>query len=598
MNRNDFLDLFYKVVTPVEDKLSDHQDGLLKIGSTGTVYSEKIRQAEGFLRMLWGYAGYYKHQPVDHNFDCLVNGIIAGTDPDSPSYWGDIDDVNQLMVEMAPLAVFILMNEESVKEKMSTQQQQNVSQWLDQINYHVPAHNNWIFFRILTDVCLEKCFDISHKEQMRKDFADIDSFYISNGWYFDGTKAQIDYYISFAIHFYSLLYVYLNPEDVVRCRIIKERASKFSKTFRYWFDHEGRGIPFGRSLTYRFAQSAFWSAALLNEIEEIDLSEAKYYLEKNLQHWLSRDIFSTDGFLKIGYYYENLIMSEQYNGAGSPYWALKSFILLALPKDSPIWGLVPSECAKEPLLKIDEAKMLVSTNKNGNVVQVYPTGQFVESHTHGEAKYSKFVYSTQFGFCVPKGSFGWQKGGFDNVIAVSEQDDFFRVRTKAKCFSVNNDYTYTLWQPWDDVEIKSFVIPLGDWHIRIHQLKTQRRLRVTDGGFSVLLDGKDSINKEFTDSTGLINSRIGTSGAASLDQQMLTSISEVMPNQNLLYNAVVFPYLYCDLEAGQNKILCNAFFGSSEQNAPLTDVPVISMNADELIIDQFNIEKKIKLKEF
>ena len=41
--------------------------------------------------------------------------------------------------------------------------------------------------------------------------------------------------------------------------------------------------------------------------------------------------------LSIGYGYPNLFMCESYNSAGSPYWALKAFLPLALPEDHPFW---------------------------------------------------------------------------------------------------------------------------------------------------------------------------------------------------------------------------------------------------------------------
>ncbi|RBT21330.1 hypothetical protein EA97_00906 [Enterococcus faecium] len=31
---------------------------------------------------------------------------------------------------------------------------------------------------------------------------------------------------------------------------MKQRACLFAQTFKYWFDEEGRGLPFGRSLTW------------------------------------------------------------------------------------------------------------------------------------------------------------------------------------------------------------------------------------------------------------------------------------------------------------------------------------------------------------
>ena len=65
--------------------------------------------------------------------------------------------------------------------------------------------------------------------------------------------------MSFGIHFYCLLYArFMEKEDPEHTALFKERAKTFSESFIYWFDDEGKALPFGRSLTYRFAQAAFF----------------------------------------------------------------------------------------------------------------------------------------------------------------------------------------------------------------------------------------------------------------------------------------------------------------------------------------------------
>lgn len=589
LNRKLFYSEFQKIMMPIEDKLMNDPSGLLKIGTAGTIYSERIRQAEGFLRLLWGYAGAYHNQKADPVFHELIKGISEGVDPESSGYWGDVDNYNQLMVEMAPLAAFILMNEDKVKKAMSEKSQKQMIDWLEQINTYEVTHNNWIFFRVLVNVCLMKCYSIDKSKEIEAELAEVDTFYLGNGWYCDGVKSQIDYYISFGMHYYSLLYVYFcKDSDKDRCSIFKDRAREFAKTFRYWFDAEGRGIPFGRSLTYRFAQSAFWAAALLADIEDFDNSEAKAILHRNLHNWLQQDIFSADGFLKVGYYYDDLLMAEEYNGPGSPYWAMKVFILLALDEKHPVWQLPESVQAKKPLIQISEADMLVETNEEMSIVKAFPTGQYVRRFNHGEAKYSKFVYSTVFGFNVSAGLTGWEKGGFDNTIAVSEQDDYYRVRTQTEKFHAAEKYTYSLWKPWKDATVESIVIPLGAWHIRIHHVKAKRPLSITDGGFSVPRNVAEfKVLDEKTQEIA-IASDAGISAVLSLDGQMTAELSDKQVNQNLLNNCVVFPFLSMDCPADTDFIICNAFYGETNSQAlneppeaEVTDEGVIIKNAGE-----------------
>lgn len=587
---------FNQVMRPIPAYLKKAQPGYLKIGSSGTIYSERIRQAEGFLRLLWGYAGYYKNHEADDTFQYLIQGIVAGTDPSKDSYWGDLDDVNQLMVEMAPLAVFILMNEDKCKAALTLQEQENLINWLEQINHHETARNNWLFFRILVDVCLDQCFGMDHRDQQTDDLAIIDSFYVGAGWYFDGLTQQRDYYISFAIHYYSLLYAFFCKEqDPKRAAIFRRRATEFAETFRYWFDKDGRGIPFGRSLTYRFAQSSFWSAFLLTvkEAPQELKDEARYLLFTNLQQWLKQDIFSPEGYLKIGYYYEDLVMAEEYNGPGSPYWALKAFVLLADENGEHHIDYLQQQ-PKQSLLKIPQAQMLITTNPEGDHVQAFPAGQYVETHSHGEAKYSKFVYSSRFGFSVAKGLRGWDKGGFDNVLAVSEQDEFYRVRTKPLAFAVHDKYIYHQWQPWSDVMIESFIIPLGAWHVRIHRVVSQRPLRLRDGGFAQPYDGITDLLKTDAWHQQLF-SELGLSEVVSYDQKMGVGLSERWSNQNLYYPCVQTPYLTVDMSPGE-EIFINLFCGAALQE--ITDPPLVVFTAGTAVISNEEHEYMIKFKEW
>lgn len=580
----EFQEKLIKILKPIPETLKNGEPGLLKIGSSGTTYNEKIRQAEGFLRLLWGYSGYYHGKEIDDNFTILAQGIASGVNPDSESYWGDLSDVNQLMVEMAPLAVFVLLNEEKVKKIWSLKDQENLVNWLKQINDYRPAQNNWLFFRILTDTCLKKVFGVSFEAQVAEDFTKIDSFYLDHGWYFDGVTNQLDYYISFAIHYYSLLYVYFcEKEDPKRCQTFRKRAVAFYEGFRYWFDRNGRGIPFGRSLTYRFAQSSFFAACLLVNLD-VPQEEAKYFLEKNIENWLQQDIFSPEGFLKIGYYYENLVMAEEYNSPGSPYWSLKPFILLALDQENPVWQLKSEQHPKKNKVLLPEPHMLVTTSSDKQEVKVYVTGQFCEQHVHGEAKYSKFVYSTNFGFSVSKGLTGWDRGGFDNVLAVSEDGQHFQVRTKSEKFEVTENYTHTLWHPFKDTTFESFIIPFGEGHFRLHYYDTKRPLVITDGGFSIAYDGEKSVIEKLATFEGSLQGKNGFSQVVSLDKYMTAHTSLRLPNQNLLYNCVEFPYLKGNIAPQSQGVIVNYFLGETQETKAISSSPTVELNETQLIV--------------
>ncbi|MDR0885731.1 MAG: DUF2264 domain-containing protein [Clostridiales Family XIII bacterium] len=730
LSRADYALSLETIALPALNQLTEAKPGLLNIGSSGTLYSESTIQAEGFLRLFWGYAGYYVHHEADATFAKLLKGVADGVNPESENYWGDITDYDQLMVEMAPLAVFLVLNKDKAWSVLTDTEKQNIFNWLDQINVHEPVKNNWLFFRVLVNVFLNLNYGHDSRAKIEEDLETIEGFYIGNGWYNDGRDHQFEYYIPFAMHYYSLIYSKIyGAQDPERSKLFKARAVTFAKTFRYWFDKDGRGIPFGRSLTYRFAQSSFWSAmvfagvdfdkdangvddaqptshtqsdaltvgiqssshaqsdvlscgtqssahasngnlfsctsllqdedatpnTLPNELNfastdrtDITLSEVKHYLSGNLHYWFNQKIFSTDGILKIGYAYENLAMAEEYNGPGSPYWAFKAFIGLGADDgdDNEFWKITPKPYTNYELTKLSpESRQLIVRKADDSEIQNFPAGQYNLHHISGEAKYAKFVYSTTFGFNVPRGSVTLERGGFDSVLAVSEQqDDFFRVRTVPESFEVTETHTKHVWKPWDDVQITSIIIPAFPFHVRVHEIQSARKLRLSDGGFSVPFVEKDSITENaISDSEIYLVSSVGTSGiealhvdanftqdgisvrtpdiasgnvngliasisasdvgdnkATNLDDnntendieleantsihkadasvkpvEPVTSVARVslhLPNANVLYNTIRYPYLLTDVEPG-NYTIASLVYGDN--------VPVVPTNGDD-----------------
>ena len=132
---------------------------------------------------------------------------------------------------------------------------------------------------------------------------------------------------------------------------------------------------------------------------------------------LNLPIFDNAGIMSIGYAYPNLQMSESYNAPGSPYWALKAFLFLALPEEHPFWK---AEIA--PLPKLDQKKYLKHANMliqrgDGNVVALIPGRTFADGHSHTVEKYAKFAYSSKFGFSIARSSVTLAENAPDSMLA-------------------------------------------------------------------------------------------------------------------------------------------------------------------------------------
>lgn len=464
----------------------------LQLGDTGVTYPEVSREMEAFSRPLWALVPLWLGGGTGFE-EIYQKGLEHGTDPDHKEYWGGFEDYDQRFVEMAAIASGLIFTPEKLWEPLSKQGKDNLAKWLYGINEHMIPDCNWQFFMILVNIALQKLKQPYSQKSLDSGLEKIESYYIGDGWYQDGHSSQKDYYISFAFHYYGLMYaVAMEDEDPKRSKRFKERAVIFARDFIYWFDENGGALPYGRSLSYRFGQAAFWSAYLFAGLDDISVGVVKGILVRHLNWWMKQKIFDRDGILTIGYGYPNLIMAERYNGPGSPYWGMKTLLCLGLPDAHPFW-----EAEAEPLGKLSEIKQIKQADmvmhRHGKETVAYPAG-VCEKYGHGHVpeKYSKFAYSTRFGFSVAKSQIVLHENAPDSMLAfVIDGDDYVFVRKYSDSYEVREDRVISRWQPFPGISVTTTVIPKEYGHARIHEVMSKFDCMAYDCGFAV---------EKFTDS--------------------------------------------------------------------------------------------------
>ncbi len=234
--------------------------------------------------------------------DIYRKGLCAGTNPDNKEYWGGFHAFDQKFVEMAAISYGLILIPEKLWNPLSFKEQENLATWLYGINDHQLPICKWILFAVLVNVALKKLGKPYDAEKLEYYLNGVEEFYLGDGWYQDGDSEQKDYYVSFAIHFYSLFYAkVMEKEDPDRSKKFKERAERFGKTFIYWFDEEGAALPFGRSLTYRFSQVSFWCACVMADVYPFPIEIMKGLIVRHLKDWFEKPIFDRDHILTIGY---------------------------------------------------------------------------------------------------------------------------------------------------------------------------------------------------------------------------------------------------------------------------------------------------------
>ncbi len=521
--------------------------GRFRMSDSGAVYSQDRTSIEGFARLLWGLGPLFHNKGNIRRFgqwwQWTVDSLIHCTDPSHPDYWGgDLTDYDQIFVEMGAISAFLYETRTEFWDHITETQQRNILLWMNQVNHKVLPKTNWLLFRTLVNSWFVDTGHSEYAELVQNDFDITNSHYLGHGWSYDGYENQIDNYIPFAYQFFTLVLVGLTKRDGDQERLLKERASEFVPSYANWFATTGECLPYGRSLDYRFAQAAFWAAASFAGVEppeRYSIADFKHLLLSNLRWWFSQNIFQSDGLIPIGYAYPNMNMAEGYNGPASAYWALKTFIFLCIDDDDPFWTVRESEeIAFEPLKKQPEPRMLVAHSRTGREVQAFTAGQHSHEHAHANAKYEKYVYSTTFGFSVPKAAVLLKQGAYDSTLAISESDHYWQTAYGYADWAIHDDYVYSLWKPFDDVSIANFVVPHMPWHVRVHKIDTARRLHLAEGGFS-LPDGGQEIAVGVDNSVFYRTEKgiIGLVGA----QGFAVELSTPEPNVNLLYPKTRIP---------------------------------------------------------
>lgn len=443
----------------------------------------------------------------------------------------------------------------------------------------------------------------------------LDTFHVGGGWSNDGPKShhQMDYYSSsFAIQFLQLLYSKLAGDfDSQGAERYRNRAKEFAKDFVHYFDPEGnitvlmahyfptkrltclfpgRAIPFGRSVTYRFAMAGFWGAVAFADVElpaPLTWGVVKGLLLRNFRWWATQeDIFNSDGTLTLGYCYANMYLTENYNSPGSPYWCCLSFTPLALPESHPFWTSAeePYPSASLPeIAALEYPKHIVI--RRGNHSFLLSSGQACHYPLKAtQAKYGKFAYSSTFGYSVPTGGYELEQYAPDSMLAISDDGgEIWQTRRLALNARIEkrDDIPVLIseWKPWTDVTIETYLIPpfegTENWHIRAHQISTSRNIITSEGAFAIygcsshngriLGRFKDDSSSEGTledSQRSLTVSSAGAVGIVELQQGISRAGKVVLadPNSNIIHGRTLLPSLAATINAGKQLWFVTAVF--------------------------------------
>ncbi len=544
----------------------------VRVGISHAVFDATAAELEGFARPLWGLAPLAAGGFDFLHWDLYREGLANGVDPAHPEYWEEPRNCDQRLVEMAAIGFALALVPEHIWSPLPDAAKHNVARWLHRINEVGIVDNNWLFFRVIVNLGLKRVGAPCNPQAVEAALARLDSFYLGDGWYRDGAENQVDHYIAFAFHFYGLIYAKLSG-DAGRAEIFRSRARLFAHDYRRWFAADGAALPFGRSLTYRFAPAGFWGALAFADVEALPWGEVKGVYLRHLRWWSHREIADARGALTIGYAYDNPTMGEQYNSPQSPYWAMKAFLPLALPASHPFWATEEATASPSPHAAAPQRHPGMIIVEDSAHVVALSGGQTVPAHRGAAAKYGKFAYSSRFGFSV--GSPMSKRADImpDNMLTLAHPDrpDRYAIRRDATVVSIEPGFIHTGWTPWEaaagrqwrNVTVDTWLITTDlPWVLRIHRIKSPTALLSREGGFSIDRTGGEELPQPI-ERNALVRSAAGLSGICDLEGGRRARIGAPAEQTSLIWPRTLLPLLEGEHAPGEFT-LATAIFISTE----------------------------------
>jgi len=329
----------------------------------------------------------------------FLKAIIRGTDPESDGYWGEPQPYDQIGVSFAWGAYIC---PERFWDPLTEKQKQNLLTYLQKQSYNLCWNINHYYYHLFATALLDKYNFDSNREYHTLMFARMLKWYRGDGWFIDGDNRTFDYYNMWAFQLFNQMMYRYDP--VWREKFgeeIQRTSSLFLESFPYLFGRDGVLVPWGRSLTYRFAGVAPIAWAILNGNNTLSPGLARRIASGNLKYFWEHGCLGENGLLNMGFWGTNYSVPEYYINPGDPYFALYGLSCLLIPGDDPFWT------AKEEAMPADAAggrkilpgaEMIFHVSSVDGEARMYPVGQ-PHDLTERTIQYCQHAYSSALGFC-------------------------------------------------------------------------------------------------------------------------------------------------------------------------------------------------------
>lgn len=214
--------------------------------------------------------------------------------------------------------------------------------------------------------------------------------------------------------------------------------------------------------------------------------------------------------------------------------------------------------------------MLISYNKGNTVALI--SGPYLTFLRHHAEKYSKFAYSSRYGFNVENNLKDFSTASLDNMIGFSYtgRDFFFRESSKSWIFKGG---LYSEWSPGgvNDINIKTWILQKGNYHIRIHGIynNSSSDVNTREGGFTVSIMHESHIeqNKSLSPKPiACLTTSKDTTLIVNLLDERKPRICKSEPSSNIISSKVVLPQLAGNIEANSSAQFACAIYAQPKDD--------------------------------
>lgn len=427
----------------------------------------------------------------------FVKAYTQGTDPNSPYYWGEPEKADQIG---ATIVQAIYSAPKKFWDPLTKVQKDNLTAYLQKqsVNYTWP--NNHHYFHLFSTPAIEKNGADGNREMHTRRLEKLLGWYRGDGWFIDGNNRGFDYYNFWGFQLFNQMILRYDPvwSEAYGDRI-RYTSGKFMEMVPYIYSREDGHIPWGRSLTYRFASGAAIGWNIINGDTTLSPGLARRLLSGDLKYFIDHGaIGGGNKLLNIGYRGENQDLAERYIVPGDPYFAMHGLAPIILPADHPFWTSVEEPAPADGeggRVALKGPSCVLNVRQSDGDARIYFAGQtFHRDYWQCPIKYMQHSYSARIGFPLV-GDDGEDIGAGRTGYSYDGETWMYRWRTRTLMLESDHIASYYPLQSLDyrtstvsdferdDMFTHTLIGKSGEVHIFWHNYPTPLRLSI--GGYAV-----------------------------------------------------------------------------------------------------------------